>query len=279
MDAAKLNAIKASIVGHGCAARWGRVFKTWGEPQRYFPNWASSARAGVSMPTYFSNIERGRIGRGLASLEEPVGLLKGAAAAAMPAGLLLVQMLGYLDEHGDWHYSRWWREADDVFQQNDPEGLQIHDYFNRELRGIFQGMFAKVNPADGTPRFEATCYDAMRWAQWLLDELNGAQRIVTADVARRIIGGGPWGNGTGTDQVNEGLQVHLVINERMWEEPDELHVPGVPDHTFMARDGGANSGTSHGTILGVPQYGITMAHRGPRDASAFLPQLCGAVLA
>jgi hypothetical protein len=276
MDSAKLNAIRESVVGYGVVSRYGKVFKTWLDPHRNFTSWASSARAGVSMSTWMRDLTLGRIGKGLASLEESVRNLNGPAAAALPAELLLCQMLGYCNEHGRWHYSQFWRVADDVFRENQPDGREIHQVFNDEMRGVFQGWTAVENDEDGTPRFNGTPWNAMRWGAWLLDELRGVNHFISSDLMRRVIGGGPFGNGTGTNQPNEGMQVHLVMNEMMWEDPHELRVPGVPNHTAMARDGG-DGGTSNGTIIAIPEYGIAMAHRGPVDASHILPQLCAAV--
>jgi len=45
----------------------------------------------------------------------------------------------------------------------------------------------------------------------------------------------------------------------------------------MARDGGDNQGTSHGSIVVVPALDLVMAYRGSRAVDAFLPRVCAAV--
>jgi hypothetical protein len=91
----------------------------------------------------------------------------------------------------------------------------------------------------------------------------------------RAIAGGPLGDGQPYEV--EGWQFHLVKDGRAWEDPRELQLPGVPNGTFMARDGGSNSGISHGSVVVIPALDIVLAYRGARAVDGFLPQLCAAV--
>jgi len=87
------------------------------------------------------------------------------------------------------------------------------------------------------------------------------RQLLDADLMARATAGGPLGDGE--PYKVEGWQFHLVRDGLAWESPRELKLPGVPDGTFMARDGGDNQGTSHGSVVVVPTLELVMAMAAP----------------
>lgn len=260
-DRAKLAAIRD--IEDGVLFQGGGEAFAWGNPDES-REWASCGRAGVSMTCWMHECS---VQPGLSiALDLPIGALGTPAALAFPSHQRLCDVLAYINAIGRWQYSYGWRDMDDVFFE--VTGTRIHDYFNQQIAPRLGGNIrARENSADGTPRLVASARDAVRWALMMLENGDG---LIASALVRRVLGGGPDGNGSPWDL--EGMQVHLIRHGAAWE----LNIPTVPDG-FMARDGSADVDRGHGIIAGFPNQQIAFAYRGGTPQRV-LPALFNAVI-
>jgi hypothetical protein len=236
------------VLGDAVIVRHGHQIAKAGDPSRR-RGWASTARGVVATPTWLVALTRGDVP--MAALDRTQPRFDGAT---------LRQGLAYLDAQNRWAYSRFWREADDLFRTF--TGRTLHDYFNAEIGPILPGVHAYVNDSDGTPRFTATPLDAARWGVWML---RGCDGLVDAWLLEQALTPGPYGlEGWGG--------VHLIRNGSAWEMENQLH--GCPDG-FMARSGG-----SHDGVFVFPSLDLVVAAKsGAHAPDRYLPDICKAVIA
>jgi hypothetical protein len=292
VDGARLRRISTSVLRHSTIIRGGVEIFTTGEPDRR-AGWASCARPFVTT-AYLSAIHSGLIPR--AFVDTPIATVfpKSPAAQLFESDVHGCHLLSYTSggrpAGSKWRYSggadsrgdegrtrKHWPRMHVLFRE--VVSYEVWDYLNHFVFPLLGGTLeADGQPTeDGTTcRVSGSARDMARAGYlWLYRGRWRDRQLLDADLMSRATAGGPRGDGQPYEV--EGWQFHLVKNGRAWEEPRELKLPGVPDGTFMARDGGDNKGTSHGSIVVVPALDLVVAYRGSRAVDAFLPRLCAAV--
>ena len=292
VDGANLRRLSTTVLRHSTIIRDGVEIFTTGEPDRRM-GWASCARPFVTT-AYLSAIHSGLIPR--AFVDSPIRKVFATSPAAQlfeadvhgchllsytsggsPAGSKW-RYSGGADPHGEERSTRkHWPRMHVLFRE--AVKYEVWDYLNRFVFLLIGGgLEADGQPTeDGTTcRVSGSPRDMARAGYlWLQGGRWRDRQLVDEDLMTRATAGGPLGDGK--PYKVEGWQFHLVKDGIAWEEPRELKLPGVPDGTFMARDGGSNEGTSHGSIVVVPALDLVVAYRGSRAVNAFLPRLCAAV--
>ena len=292
VNGARLSRVPVEIIRHSTIIRDGVEVFTTGEPDRRM-GWASCARPFVTT-AYLSAIQDGLIPR--AFVDSPIAkVFPKSPAAQLFAGdvhgcHLLSYTSGGTPSGSRWRYSggadsrgeegrtrKHWPRMHVLFRE--VVKLEVWDYLNRFVFPHIGGdLFADgQHTSDGTTcRVSGSPRDMARAGYlWLHRGRWRDRQLLDADLMARATAGGPLGDGE--PYKVEGWQFHLVRDGLAWESPRELKLPGVPDGTFMARDGGDNQGTSHGSIVVVPTLELVMVYRGSRAVDAFLPRVCAAV--
>jgi CubicO group peptidase (beta-lactamase class C family) len=294
VDGAQLAKIPAEFIRHSTVIRGGVEIFTTGEPDRRM-GWASCARPFVTT-AYLSAIYDGLIAR--AFVDSPIKKVfpKSAAAQLFADDVHGCHLLSYTSggspAGSKWRYSggadprgdanstrKHWPRMHVLFRE--VVSLDVWDYLNRFVFSKLGGALSADGQSteDGTTlRVSGSPRDMARAGYlWLQGGRWRDRQLIDERLMTRATAGGPLGDGQPYEV--EGWQFHLVKGGRAWEEPRELKLPGVPDGTFMARDGGENRGLSHGSIVVVPAMELVIAYRGARAVDAFLPRLCRAVTA
>jgi hypothetical protein len=292
VDGARLRAISPTVLRHSTIIRDGVEVFTTGEPDRRM-GWASCARPFVTT-AYLSAIHDGLIPR--AFVDSPIAKVfpKSPAAQLFADDVHGCHLLSYTSggrpAGSRWRYSggadtrgevgrtrKHWPRMHVLFREL--VRFEVWDYLNRFVFPLIGGdVVADGQPTeDGTTlRVSGSPRDMARVAYlWLHGGRWRDRQLLDAKLMARATAGGPLGDGE--PYKVEGWQFHLVRDGVAWEAPRELKLAGVPDGTFMARDGGNPGGTAHGSIVVVPTLEVVMAYRGSRAVDAFLPRVCAAV--
>lgn len=270
MSSEKLNRIRTAYIGDAVLIRNGVLIREWGA-SRERREWASCGRSVVATTVWGVAITNGDMPGGIELLDQLLADWGTPVAQSFKPGSCLHHPLSYTRPGESWGYAKDWRIQDDLFCEREVNRRKMHDYFNERVGPSLPGIDAKENAPDGTPRFNATPYDAARWGQFW----HSGPVLVSPEFVSRSLAGGP----TGDPGAIEGYQIHLIRNGRAWE----LNMTGVPDG-YMARDGGQDpnnpdaGGGSHGAIIVIPSLEIVVAYRSYYPCDYFMRDICAAVL-